>query len=484
MNVLNTYTKIPDDFDIFISNYMQSGSSKQGFFEICVLYSISKNLNLSIKLDNYFAKGIVALKDAFQMDGFCLMLLDDEAKELKALKIDAMETELIKDIAVNMGEGISEVVAFTGEPIVIQDVRNDKRFSFCKNASIESGSFMSIPLKLDDGKVTGVLNIYKKGINAFPKGDVAIFSTIANSIAHTIERLKLYEKVQKQSIHDDLTALYTRGYFLENCYREYNSAIRKEGVFSIILLDIDNFKYFNDTYGHSVGDKVIKTVAHIIKANVRLCDTVSRYGGEEFAVLLPETGKNGATVVAEKIRHTIQDMAIEISIDVFEKVTITAGVASYPDDGIVVEVVIDKADEYLLLGKNTGRNKVVSVKTGLLLNKEEEKRLQRRCRAGLKVTESVDFPQYLEINLDGEGWKLCNVIDISKMGINGLSDYEVKAGSMYECRVVFNALDKAYSVFQVKVVYVMEMNSNRYRFGAKIIDDLQNWQKLFTFLSR
>ena len=255
-------------------------------------------------------------------------------------------------------------------------------------------------------------------------------------------------------------------------------------MFSIILLDIDHFKYFNDTYGHSVGDKVIKTIAHFLKANVRQGDIVSRYGGEEFMILLPETDKVGATVVAEKIRHAIQNKPVEVGIDVFEKVTITAGVASYPDDGKAVEVIIDKADKLLQFGKDTGRNKVVSIKTGMFLNEEDEKRLQKRCRSGLKITESVNFPQYLEMNLNGNGWKLCNVIDLSKTGINGLFDYRVQAGSMYECRVVFNALDKTHSTFQVKVVYVMEIASNRYRFGARIIDDLQNWQKLFISLSR
>ena len=447
-----------------------------------MLSVINRNLNHSIKLDNSFAKGIVALKKAFQIDDLCIMLLDDQAKELKVLTIDTTEKEPAQDTAVKIGEGISIQVAYTGKPIIIQDVRNDNRLISYNDTT---GSFMSIPLKLADGEVTGVLNIYKKNINAFQKGDVALFCTIASDISHTIERIRLYENAMKQSIHDDLTTLYTKKYFLENCHLEYNKSVRKDAEFSLIFVDIDHFKYFNDTYGHSVGDKVIKTVARIIKANVRQGDTVSRYGGEEFAVLLPETSRDGATVVAEKIRSTVQDLSMEAGIDKFGKVTITAGVASYPEDGAAVDIVVDKADKLLLLGKESGRNKVVNrEKPDTSLNKDEEKRLLKRCRAGLKVAECVDFPQYMEINFNGSGWKLCNVVDISKMGMNGLSDYEVKAGSIHECRVVFNVLDKAHSVFQMKIVYIMEMNSNRYRFGAKIIDNLEIWQKLFTFLSR
>src|SRR4030066_383596 len=104
MDVSNTYTKLPDDFNIFISDYIKNSSSKHSFFEFYMLYAISRNLNLSIKLDNVFAKSIVALKNAFQIDDLCIMLLDDEAEELKVLTIDTTVNEPAKDIAVKIGE--------------------------------------------------------------------------------------------------------------------------------------------------------------------------------------------------------------------------------------------------------------------------------------------------------------------------------------------------------------------------------------------
>jgi len=349
--------------DEYLFNFTDNNTEKlkERFFELLILYSLNKNLNLSIQLEDLLNTTINFLKDSLKIDEFCFMLLDNNRKVLKVWTADKATFEAAKDVTFNIGEGISGIVVQTGEPIMIQDVSKDSRFLYYKAKLTNIGSFLSIPLKLSDNRIIGVLNIHKKEINAFKTDDRIFFSIIAQNLANAIERARLYEKVQKEAMYDDLTGLYTRRYFFENCYREFSESVRFGKTFSIILADIDHFKYFNDTYGHPTGDAILKELASILITNVRHSDIVCRYGGEEFAILLPNTGKDGAAFTADKLRTLVETNLAEInkSKDI-GKITITAGVSTYPDDGNTVDEVISKADKFLYLGKVRGRNMVVN----------------------------------------------------------------------------------------------------------------------------
>lgn len=349
--------------DEYLFNFTDNNTEKlkERFFELLILYSLNKNLNLSIQLEDLLNTTINFLKDSLRIDEFCFMLLDNNRKVLKVWTADKATFEVAKDVTFNIGEGISGIVVQTGEPIMIQDVSKDSRFLYYKSKLTNIGSFLSIPLKLSDNRIIGVLNIHKKEINAFKTDDRIFFSIIAQNLANAIERARLYEKVQKEAMHDDLTGLFTRRYFFENCYREFSESVRFGKTFSIIIADIDHFKYFNDNYGHPAGDAILKELASILRTNVRHSDIVCRYGGEEFAILLPNTGKDGAVFTADKLRTLVETNLAEINKSKYiGKITITAGVATYPDDGNTVDEIISKADKFLYIGKVRGRNTVVN----------------------------------------------------------------------------------------------------------------------------
>ncbi|KAA0259558.1 diguanylate cyclase [Deferribacter autotrophicus] len=154
---------------------------------------------------------------------------------------------------------------------------------------------------------------------------------------------------------DDLTKSYNRRFFWEVAKKEETRANRYKSNYSIIMLDIDNFKNINDTYGHNVGDFVLKKLADAIKLNIRNSDTLARFGGEEFVILLPETDKEKAFLVAEKIRNKVENMEFD---EINEKVTVSFGVASR-DEANDLDEVIKIADERLYKAKETGKNKVV-----------------------------------------------------------------------------------------------------------------------------
>ncbi len=173
-----------------------------------------------------------------------------------------------------------------------------------------------------------------------------------------LEKIGLYKKLQEVSIHDSLTSLYNRRYFTERFEEEYSRAKKFELPLSLLMIDIDYFKKINDTYGHLVGDIVLKEVAFIIRENVREIDFVARYGGEEFIVILPETEKKDAFVVGERIVKKVDAHSIE-AFDEKVKVTVSVGVASFPEDSRYKEPLLEAVDRALYKAKKEGRNRVV-----------------------------------------------------------------------------------------------------------------------------
>jgi diguanylate cyclase (GGDEF)-like protein len=168
-----------------------------------------------------------------------------------------------------------------------------------------------------------------------------------------IELLEMKQKLETLSITDPLTGLYNRRYITERMEEENEVFLRKNREFSMMLLDIDHFKVLNDTYGHDCGDYVLKLVAQMLLSIVRKSDIVSRWGGEEFLILLPETSKHTAKKLAERIRKNIENMPI-----LYEQcnyhITLTIGISENKSESI--NNIIKRADNALYLGKNSGRN--------------------------------------------------------------------------------------------------------------------------------
>lgn len=166
-----------------------------------------------------------------------------------------------------------------------------------------------------------------------------------------------HDKLYQQATRDPLTGLSNRNYFRNELKKFVSLSARYNRALSVIMLDIDFFKKINDTYGHDVGDNVLKGVAEILMRHVRTHDVAARFGGEEFVMLLPETSLGGAVVVAERIRTAVENVDFN-SAGCRHNVTISIGVAEYLGDGTDVEEVIKKADEALYKAKSSGRNRV------------------------------------------------------------------------------------------------------------------------------
>ena len=181
------------------------------------------------------------------------------------------------------------------------------------------------------------------------------------------QNAQLYTKVQKLAVTDGLTHVANRRAFDDALRSEVVRATRYNHPLSLVFMDIDDFKSFNDTHGHPAGDKQLREIAEILNSSVRLPDLVARYGGEEFVLLLPHTGKDGACYLAERIRIAAESKALELmpgakstlkSNGSISGYTLSIGVASIPDDAQSAEELLQAADWGVLEAKQTGKNRV------------------------------------------------------------------------------------------------------------------------------
>lgn len=288
--------------------------------------------------------------------GFCnvsLLLLDEGKNELK---ITALRGHHDKSIRIPMGEGITGYAAQNRELVYIEDVSQDSRY-------IDGGnncrSEVAVPLIVQD-EVVGVLNIDIDDGRTLQSYDLDLLRSLASQIAMTIAHASHVAKVEVQAITDGLTGLYNYRYFRTLLDQEFKRSIRYKRTMALIMVDIDHFKNYNDKNGHRSGDEALGIVADLIRKCCRDVDFAVRYGGEEFAILLPETKMKDAVVLADRLRNSIEDYYFKNEeMQPSGRLTISAGVAGYPHDSFSALELIDHADKALYQAK-TCRNTVCS----------------------------------------------------------------------------------------------------------------------------
>jgi diguanylate cyclase (GGDEF)-like protein len=238
-------------------------------------------------------------------------------------------------------------------PLVVRDVGAEKKPNIL---FVREGikSLMAAPLTVEN-KVIGIIFVAERRDRQFGADDVSVFSLLGIYAALTIEKVRVMEGIRHMSITDGLTGLYNQRYLMEQLEREVQRAARHEHPLSIIMLDIDHFKSYNDTFGHLEGNKLLKEVSRILADNTRHTDIVARFGGEEFCLLLHEVEKQGAARFAQRL---IEKIAIHPMPN--RQITVSGGVAAFPVDGETHTEVLRKADMCLYDAKHGGRNRICS----------------------------------------------------------------------------------------------------------------------------
>lgn len=212
-----------------------------------------------------------------------------------------------------------------------------------------------IPL-VSEGSITGLLFLASRVGRDVDFEFASIMALVGKHVTHIIGKIKLFLETKRLSITDALTGLYNTRYFYKTLDLEIARTNRYSNPFSLILFDIDNFKLLNDTYGHQAGDEVLQELAQILKSISRETDTVVRYGGEEFIIILPNTPEEETIFLANRIRSIIEEYNFRLSNVEKGKITLSGGIASYPKDASDAKSLLNAADIALYAAKAAGRN--------------------------------------------------------------------------------------------------------------------------------
>ncbi len=333
---------------------------------ISILYNIGQAMNFIDDLKRLIQ---IILAKAIQTIGAekgSLMLYDSSTDELiikvvYGLPDKEMEEKinegLIECTKIKVGEGIAGD-AFAHKKAIITNLgSNDPRFYQSDLSNVNS--LLCLPLIVKDEAI-GVINITnKKDKNLFNQDDLDFMGALANQAAIAISNAQLY----KLAITDSLTKLYIRRHFEYLLDNEVRRSQRYKHHMTLLMMDIDNFKSINDNYGHQIGDEMLKHIAEVIINTVRKIDMPGRYGGEEFAVILPETHKDNAKKIAERLRKKIANIIVRTKNKEEVSPTISIGIASFPMDTEDRNDVIGFADKALYFAKNSGKNCVAEYTT-------------------------------------------------------------------------------------------------------------------------
>lgn len=287
-----------------------------------------------------------------QADKCSLMLYDETVEELCIKSAKGLETDVITQTRLKLGDSVAGRVAKEGEGMLVKNIEYDKRFERANAPSYKTRSFMSVPIKFND-RLIGVVNISEKntGHEPFNETDLKVLSAIVRQAAAAIENAKLYRELEYLSVTDPLTNLWNYRCFINSVDEEIQRCKRFANTFSLLMIDADNFKSYNDSYGHLEGDLLLKELGKIFTGHLRTIDKVCRYGGDEFVVLLPNTDIGQAKIAAEKLRAAVERSAFK------QKMTVSVGVAEYRPNLSRFELIM-RADRCLYQAKTQGRNRV------------------------------------------------------------------------------------------------------------------------------
>lgn len=297
-----------------------------------------------------------------QVEQGSLMMLDESSKELSVRAMKGMHKTLQEIFRVRPGEGIAGQVYQSGNPLLVKNLAQDPRILQKPKPRYKTSSFISVPLKLRDQTI-GVINLADKITGqAFSEQDLQLMVALGGGISIAIERSQLHEKIEalkKISITDPLTDLLNRRYFQGRLLEEVERTRRHQIPFSLVIMDVDNFKTFNDAYGHLEGDEILRRVSRVIRKHIRAIDVASRYGGEEFTIIFPQTQKEDARIIAERLCKGIETEEVLQKKFQPSSPTVSIGLASFPDDAETAEELVRNADRALYQAKVQGKNRVV-----------------------------------------------------------------------------------------------------------------------------
>jgi len=365
VNQLNTlFQKMQETFgDIKhnLSTFIPQGcvSSKDPLYEaktiikeLSDIYKFKKTIELDISKEIVYNRIVDVLQNKYEFQHFAFYEVNVTTNTREEIYISSGSSICNQEVAAN--------ALLCRAYRTSSDVISTEFINLCQECSCDNINYVCIPFNIND-EYSLVISI-----TTLEKSEVSKINSLIPSIKNYLEAAKpviesriLTDKLRETSLRDGMTGLYNRRFLEEFIDKFMKQAKRLNEKYAVLMLDVDFFKSVNDTYGHDIGDKVIKEVANVLQENIRESDLAIRYGGEEFVVLLHNADEDGALKVAKKIHTAFGDLVFDVGSGETIQKTISIGMAFFPKDGDTIWKCIKYADTALYVAKTTGRNKVV-----------------------------------------------------------------------------------------------------------------------------
>ncbi len=326
------------------------------------LKNIIEELNRSLDIDSV-AESLTSIvfSTISNSKGVCILYLIDKQLNLQIFKTRKEDKNLV--IKAKEGDIFDFWVLRHASPLLIEDARKDFRFDLEKLKNKDDRAVLSVistPL-LSEHRFLGTLRLDNSQANFYSQDDLRFLVSICDLGAAALENSELFQRIQDLAIHDGLTSLYTKGYFLQRLKEECKRGMRYGKMFSLLMLDIDFFKNYNDKFGHTAGDIVLKELSHLMAESLKESKPIiGRVGGEEFCIILLGIDKKKACQIADELRQKIEKQKINLRRQ-DTAVTVSIGVVTSPGDATEEDELIKKADRAMYEAKQKGRNQVCCI---------------------------------------------------------------------------------------------------------------------------
>lgn len=328
---------------------------QQRIDQLNALYRISQLASGQDDLDTTL-QAILAVTEELVPEGHVAVLLLDDANRTLSVRASRGYGEGVDLLRIPVGQGVTGRCVESGDVILANDVTElDDYIEGVQGALSE----IALPLKVD-GRVIGVLNAEARSRGAYSEDDVRPLTVVAQQAAVVIRAAQLNDEMRQLAVTDPLTGLYNRRYFVEKLNDEVRRARRYGQRVALMLVDCDRLKTINDVHGHLSGDRALQALGDVMKMTLRETDVLARLGGDEFAALLLDADEDRAAEVSDRLRRTVRSLRL-ISEDGGDiDMTVSAGIAIFPDAGIDVKALMRAADAAMYCAKHDGRDRAVT----------------------------------------------------------------------------------------------------------------------------
>jgi diguanylate cyclase (GGDEF)-like protein len=336
--------------------------------ELAAFHEIGKALTSTLNLNQVLKIIMEKISNLFRPDNWSLLLVDEDTGELYFEIVTGEAAEFLKQVRLKPGEGIAGWVAANGEPLVLPDAYSDIRFAprLDELTNLQTRSIVCVPVKGRE-KILGVIELINC-CGKFPMDDGDLFrlQALADYAAIAIQNARFVQRIHELTITDDCTRLYNSRHLHTILEAEIYRSRRYHYEFSLIFVDLDQFKGVNDRYGHLAGSKLLGEVGQLVKEHLRMIDFAFRYGGDEFVVMLPQTSKANSILVARRLHQLMSERTYLRDEGYDVRIGASMGVACFPADATDKVNLIRLADDAMYLVKNHSRNAIAVANVGML----------------------------------------------------------------------------------------------------------------------